>query len=294
MAFDIVGDIAIVEPGTDGKELLKKHKNVNVVLAKKGEVEGEYRIRDYEILDSRPEARDFSDAPALQRPRKLTETIHKENGCRFKVDPTEAYFSVRLSTERQRVTDKVRKGEKVLVMFAGVGPYAINIGRNADPKLVVGVELNPNALAFFEQNIELNKMVGKVRALEGDVKDIVPKLKEEFDRVVMPLPKDADTFLYLATKKLKKGGKIHLYKILHENDVDDFIHEIKKSISRVEIEVVKAGEYAPGAFRYCFDIKTGVTRRRPGEKIKKTKKKVSGKVKKATDKIKKKIKKKKK
>ena len=293
MAFDIVGDIAIVEPEANGKEILKKHKNINVVLAKKGEVEGEYRIRDYEIIDSRPDARDFGDVPGLLRPRKLTETIHKENNCRFKIDPTEAYFSVRLSTERQRVTDKVKKGENVLVMFAGVGPYAINIGKNKEPNLVVGIELNPNAVAFFEQNIELNKLVGKVKAFEGDVKDIVPKLNEEFDRVIMPLPKDAETFLYLANKRLKKRGMIHLYKILHENDVDDFIHEIKKNMNRIKIDVVKAGEYAPGAYRYCFDIQTGVERKSK-EKIKDAKKKVSGKVKKATDKLKKKIKKKKK
>jgi tRNA (guanine37-N1)-methyltransferase len=260
MAFDIVGDIAIVEPGADGTEILKEHKNVNVVLAKKGEVEGEYRIRDYEVISSRPEARDFSDVSALLRPRKLTETIHRENNCRFKIDPTEAYFSVRLSTERERITKRVKKGENVLVMFAGVGPYAINIAKNAEPSLVVGIELNPYAVLFFEQNIQLNKLEGKVRALEGDVKDIVPKLKDDFDRVIMPLPKDAENFLYLAAKKLRKGGTIHLYKILHENDVDNFIREIKKSLSRISIEVVKAGEYAPGSFRYCFDIKTGVER----------------------------------
>jgi tRNA (guanine37-N1)-methyltransferase len=266
MAFDVVGDIAIVEPGTDGKKFLEKLNNVNVVLAKKGEVEGEYRIRDYEILASREEARDFSDAPAMIRPRKLTETIHKENGCRFKVDPTEAYFSVRLGTERKRVVDKVKKGEKVLVMFAGVGPYAISIGKLADPELVVGVEINPYAVLFFEDNIILNKLEGKVRAIEGDVKRIVPKLKEEFDRVIMPLPKDSENFLYLAVKRIKKEGTIHLYKILHENDVDMFVQEIKKSLSKIKIDVIKAGEYAPGSFRYCFDIKMGVSNKKSTKK----------------------------
>lgn len=254
MAFDVVGDIAIVEPGIDGEEFLKKHNSVNVVLAKKGEVEGEFRVRDYDILASRPEARDFSDVPALIRPRKLTETVHKESGCRFKVDPTEAYFSVRLGTERARVAKKVKKGEKVLVMFAGVGPYPVVIAKTAEPDSVIGVEINPYAVLFFEDNIVLNKLEGRVRAVEGDVKDIVPKLKEEFDRIIMPLPKDSENFLYLALKKIRKKGHIHLYKILHENDVDGFLREIKKSLSRARIEIVKAGEYAPGSFRYCFDI----------------------------------------
>jgi len=259
MAFDIVGDIAIVEPGADGQKLLEEHKNINVVLAKKGEVEGDFRIREYEVIASRPEARDFSDAPAILRPRKLTETIHKENGCRFKVDPTEAYFSVRLSTERERITKLVQKGEKVLVMFAGAGPYPINIAKNAEPEVVIGIELNPYAVLFFEDNIILNKLEGKVKAIEGDVKDIVPQLKEDFDRVIMPLPKESENFLYLATKRIKKGGTIHLYKILHENEVDAFMQEIKKSVNRVKIDVIKAGEYAPGFYRYCFDIKLDAT-----------------------------------
>jgi tRNA (guanine37-N1)-methyltransferase len=295
MAFDIVGDIAIVGEETDNKgaqKLMEKHKNIKVVLQKKSDVEGEYRIRDYEILAEEKD-RDFSDIPALLRPRKATATIHKENGCRFKVDPTEAYFSVRLSTERERVTSKVKKGENVLVMFAGVGPYAINIGKNTEPNLVIGVELNPYAVRFFEENIVLNKLEGKVKALEGDVKNIVPKLKDEFDRVVMPLPKDAETFLYLATKKLRKGGTIHLYKILHENDVNAFVQEIKRNISRIDIEIVKAGEYAPGSFRYCFDIRTGVERKAKTEianKAKDAKKRVSKKIKNAGSKVKKKIK----
>lgn len=254
MAYDIVGDIAIVEPGADAKRLLEENKNINVVLEKRGEVEGEFRIRDYEVTASREDARDFSDVPALIRPRKITETVHKENGCRFKVDPTDAYFSVRLGTERKRICDQIKDGEKILVMFAGVGPYAIEAAKLANPEVVIGIEINPNALHYFSENISLNKLEGKVKALEGDVKEIIPKLKEEFDRVIMPLPKDSDNFLYLALKRIKKGGRIHLYKILHENDLDKFLQEIKRSIPRSGIDTVKAGEYAPGSFRYCFDI----------------------------------------
>ena len=265
MAFDIVGDIAIVEPGAEAEKLLQEHKNINVVLAKKSDVEGDFRIREYGILASRPEARDFSDVPAMLRPRKLTETVHKENGCRFKVDPTEAYFSVRLSTERARIAEKVKKGEKVLVMFAGVGPYPIVIAKMAEPEIVVGIELNPYAVRFFQDNITLNKMEGKVKAIEGDVKDIIPKMREEFDRIVMPLPKEGESFLYLATKRIKKGGHVHLYKILHENDVEGFVQEIKKALTRTHIEVVKAGEYSPGFYRYCFDIDLDVTKSKEKE-----------------------------
>jgi len=110
-------------------------------------------------------------------------------------------------------------------------------------------------------------MEGKVKAIEGDVKDIIPKLKDDYDRIVMPLPKESENFLYLATKRVRKGGHIHLYKILHENDVENFIQEIKKSLSRIHIGVVKAGEYSPGFFRYCFDIDLDVTKQKEETKI---------------------------
>jgi len=256
LAFDILGDIAIVEDCVGAKDILAKHNNINVVLMKKSEVEGTYRIRDYEILKTREGERDFSDVPALLRPKKLTKTVHKENGCRLLVDPTEAYFSTRLSTERDRISKLVKDGESVLVMFAGVGPYPINIAKNTKAGTILGVELNPNAVLLFEDNIELNKLRGQVKAYEGDVRDIVPKLEGTFDRIIMPLPKDAETFLYLAKKKIRSGGTIHLYKICHENDLPEFLKDVKKTIPRSDITVIKAGEYAPGAFRYCLDITT--------------------------------------
>jgi len=261
MSFDIVGDIAIVEDKETAEEAVS-HKNVNVVLLKKGEVEGEFRVRDYKLLSADKDARDFSWVPKASRPKKATETIHRESGCRFKVDPTKAYFSVRLGHERERITRLVKKDESVLVMFAGVGPYPIQIARNAEPKRVVGVELNPDAVEMFKENIELNKVEGVVEAIKGDVKKAVPKLieetKEKFDRVIMPLPKESELFLDVALKAIKKGGTIHLYKILHENDLKGFLKRLKESVlpPGARIRTIKAGAYAPGSWRYCFDIRT--------------------------------------
>ena len=256
MSFDIVGDIAIVEDKETAEEA-KSHKNVHVILLKKGEVEGEFRVRDYKLLSTDKASRDFSWAPKAFRPKKATETIHRESGCRFKVDPTKAYFSVRLGHERERIAKLVKKGESVLVMFAGVGPYPIQIARNAEPKRVVGIELNPDAVELFKENIILNKVENVVDAIAGDVKKVVPKFKEKFDRAIMPLPKESELFLDIALKVIKHGGTIHLYKILHENDLKEFLKQLKESTlpPGARIKTVKAGAYAPGSWRYCFDIK---------------------------------------
>jgi tRNA (guanine37-N1)-methyltransferase len=259
-AYDVLGDIAIVEivEENDKKTVaceLLKHKNINVVLAKKGDVEGEFRVRDYELLGSR-EGRDFSFVPKGHRPEKLTETIHKESGCRFKVDPTVAYFSVRLGHERERIAKLVSLNEKVLVMFAGVGPYPITIAQLSDAKKVCGIELNPDAYALFKENIEINKLGERIEAIHGDAREEAQRFKEKFDRIVMPLPKESELFLDAALTVLKKGGTIHLYKICHEDEIDDFVNNLEKNLPTVRIDVVKAGAYAPGSWRYCMDIKT--------------------------------------
>ena len=144
-------------------------------------------------------------------------------------------------------------------MFAGVGPYAIVIAKLAKPKEVVGVEINPVAVRYFEENIRLNKVEGIVKAIEGDVREVVPKLKGKFDRIVMPAPYNAEDFIDIAVGKIKKGGFIHFYTFAGEEEVEKKAEEIKKRFSDLgaEIEIInwrECGNFAPRVNRYVFDI----------------------------------------
>ncbi|HDH07392.1 MAG TPA: hypothetical protein ENF87_03380, partial [Thermoproteales archaeon] len=124
-SYDIIGSrqkaVVIIElPENLGdkrllvaKALMKIHKNVKSVLVKKSARKGIYRLRELEVILG----------------EKDTEVIHVEYGYRLKLDPTKVYFSPRESTERQRIARQVREGEVVMVMFAGVGPYAFAILR---------------------------------------------------------------------------------------------------------------------------------------------------------------------
>jgi tRNA (guanine37-N1)-methyltransferase len=181
------------------------------VLRKVGEVSGEYRIAKYEVLYGGE-----------------TETIAKEFGCRFLVDPTKVYYSSRLSTERGRIAKLVKEGERVLVMFAGVGPYAIVIAKLAKPKEVIGVEINPKAVEYFRKNVELNKVQDVVKVYEGDVRDVVPKLEGKFDRVLMPAPYSAEDFVYLLKDKVKIGSYVHYYTFAGEEEEDELPERVKE------------------------------------------------------------------
>lgn len=200
-SFDIIGDIAIIEVPKEleskekekqiGEALLRAHKNIKTVLKKLGPMEGEYRVRKVGFIAG----------------EHKTETIYRESGVRMKLDVGKVYFSVRLSHERKRISGLVKDGERVLVLFAGVGPFALVIAKNKPTARVVAVELNPEAVRYMRENITLNKLKN-TEAVEGDARDF---RGTGFDRVLMPLPKSGGDFLDVAFRAVKKGGVVHFY-----------------------------------------------------------------------------------
>jgi tRNA (guanine37-N1)-methyltransferase len=205
-SYELIGDTAVINELVDMTEeeavegIRKYHSHVKTVLLKEESLGGEFRVGNYRKLYG-----------------EETETLHREFGCRFKVDPTRVYFSERFSTERNRVVSQIEDDEDVMVMFAGVGPFAVMAAKNRSPRKVVAVEKNPDAMAYLRENIELNNVEEKVRAIEGDVREAIGEL-EEFDRIVMPLPGSADEFLNSAFEHAKSGAVIHYYRFIQGGD----------------------------------------------------------------------------
>ncbi|MFH0861584.1 MAG: class I SAM-dependent methyltransferase family protein [Candidatus Altiarchaeota archaeon] len=244
-SYNVVGDIAILEfdeellpkSGQIGGAMLETFHNIKVVALKTEQVSGEYRVPGIKVLagDNR------------------TETIHKEHGCVYKLDVAEAYFSPRLGHERLRVVEQIRDGERVLVMFAGVGPYAVLAAKMRKCELTA-VELNPKAVEYMRWNVLRNKV--KVDVIEGDAKAVLPTLGK-FDRIIMPLPKQADTFLKVTLPALKAGGMIHYYTFAHNSlEATGHLAETVATLGgRIRVEdAVECGSYSPCMARYCVDF----------------------------------------
>ncbi|MFB6180556.1 MAG: class I SAM-dependent methyltransferase family protein [Candidatus Nanohalobium sp.] len=243
-SYELIGDIAVIneltveeDEAVDG--ILDNHPHVKTILLKQGGLKGEYRVGDYRKLYG-----------------EETETVQTEFGCDFKVDPTKAYYSERFSTERNRVASQIEEGEKVLVMFAGVGPFAVMAAENASPEKVVAVEKNPEACKYLKENIKLNNVEETVEAVCGDVKNV--DHTEKFDRVIMPLPESADRFLSTALENIKDNGIIHYYRFTE--NTEKIRQEVKQEVRRkqglkhrVEQET-KTGERGPHSKRICLDI----------------------------------------
>lgn len=249
-SFEIIGDVVIIEIPDEiyhlkeviSEAILKKHKHVKTILRKTGEVNGVFRVAKYEIIYG------------LE-----TETVAKEHGCRFLVDPTKVYYSVKLSGERERIAKQVKENEKVLVMFAGVGPYPIVIAKLAKPKIVVGVELNPIAVEYFRKNVELNK-VDNVRVYEGDVNEVLPKLNYKFDRILMPAPYSAENFVHLIRDKINVGGVVHYYTFASQNEENKLAEKVKEIFRENKIvtnvlKIKECGSFAPYVNRYVIDLR---------------------------------------
>ena len=70
---------------------------------------------------------------------------------------------------------KVRDGERVLVMFAGVAPFSIVIAKNSKAKKIFSNEINREANKYAKLNIELNNLKNRIELIPGDIKKIARK-----------------------------------------------------------------------------------------------------------------------
>ena len=248
---DVVGDIAIVRLSEfDSKEkqkiaraLLQEMKNVLVVMEQEGGIEGEFRLRKLRRLAG----------------EKRTLTVHRENGCAFNVDVARCYFSPRLSTERLRVAEEVRKKEKVLNMFAGVGPFSIPIAKLAGAQ-VTSCEINGYAARLHIENNRLNKVDGLVNVIPGDAKDLPSMRLGKFDRILMPLPESADKFLATALAMAKKGAVIHYYRHVLGEDEREAAAALRDELSGLlskgaEYRVRRVRDVGPRWLEMAADIR---------------------------------------
>jgi len=205
--IDFVGDIAIVRlQGLDTKtrvevaeSLLKELRNVRSVFEQEGGIEGEYRLRTLRYLAG----------------ENRTKTVHKENGFFYELDVATCYFSPRLSTERMRVAKAVAPGERVLNMFAGVGPFSIPIAKKA---AVTSCELNREAFDYHQRNNKKNKVQQSIKMLNVDAKELPELLEERYDRVLMPHPSMSDKFVDAAVRLAKPGGTVYYYRHVSAED----------------------------------------------------------------------------
>jgi tRNA (guanine37-N1)-methyltransferase len=257
-SFDVIGDIAIIElsPTAEPFEkniaeaLMKVHKNVQTVYSKSGPITDNQRLRPlHHVLGA-----------------DRTVTVHKELGCRFKIDISKAFFSPRLSEEHRRVAEQVRQDECVVDMFAGVGPFSILIAKRLNSVQIHAIDANPEAAKLIGENAGMNKVQDRIKVWSGDARVVVKSnLSGIATRVIMNHPSKAREFLETACEALRRdGGIVHYYTFAEGSDSESKAREelattlgkigwkIEKSVTTRKVRGV-----APMKWQVVVDAKLG-------------------------------------
>ncbi|MEK6847314.1 MAG: hypothetical protein AABY16_04050 [Nanoarchaeota archaeon] len=274
---DVVGNIAILKfdrlislPAKKKFAVgyLHRNKSVTTVLEKVGKFSGRLRTLKTRWLAG----------------LKTREALYRENGCEFRFNVDTCYFSPRLSEERKKIASVVKKSERVLVMFGGVAPFAIVIGKKlrsfklsdhppTHPKRrevinqnilgsVISVELGRACLPYALENVKRNKLLGIVKVFQGDVRRVIGpnrKVSGKFDRIVMARPNLENSFLDVAFRVSKHGTIIHYYGFYLEEEIgllrNLIMDEAKKAGRKIKIlGIVKAGDIGTRKWRFRVDI----------------------------------------
>ncbi len=224
---EFVGDLMIVRIDDEvaqftdsiARAKLGAHPHIRLLLADEG-VEGEFRIRQLKPIGARLADRVLA-GPSLEfAPPELltTEVAVKESGRVIRCDPTKAYFSTKLQTERletlalaRELREEIGRPLRIADPFCGVGPALATLLAEADlVSDLLATDLNPDAVKLLMSNlskwdrrtypegaIELqriheNRLVGMANALTlCDNSEIAGK----WDLVLVNLPHRTIEFL---------------------------------------------------------------------------------------------------
>ncbi len=195
MKYQKIGDIIILNKKDEdaAERLLSYQPNTKTVMYRTGSIFGKFR------------------EPRIKKiTGNGTVTVHKEHGCKFKIDVEKIMWSKGNHRERLRLINKVKKGEVIFDMFAGIGYFSIPLAVHSKAKKIYSVELNPVSFSYLLENIKLNK-TRKVKPINSDSSKV--EIPEKADRVLMGLLPSAKNYIKKALDSVSKGGMVHYHGI---------------------------------------------------------------------------------
>jgi tRNA (guanine37-N1)-methyltransferase len=251
--FDILGGKVVVIQLHDS--LIAFSEAIANVLTEMGfssiylrtsQVEGPFRLRRLQLLHGEP----------------MERLIHKENGVKIVVSLKTAYFNPRLSTEHERIVQLAEHHERVLDMFTGVGPFALQLAKHRLAS-VDAWDINPEAIDCLRESISLNRInPTKIHTKIGDAKDLAEEMESGiFDRVLMNLPGQSVNYIHAALSACRKGGIIHYYrfadtKMSGSGVIEEFNgFSAQYGFKTAHVRTHRVREVAPGRTHYCCDIR---------------------------------------
>jgi tRNA G37 N-methylase Trm5 len=264
-AFETQGDVLLIKIPDEMIEIedeiaaamLKQFPSVRIVCHDNG-VEGEFRVRNLRVLGSRDNS-------------TSTQTVYREHGHEFVIDPAVAYFSGRLSTQRMKSFEAIssfseRKNRPLIVVdpYAGVGPsMALPYTMPALISTAYLNDINPDAANLLKLNMERfqrNRKTDGTYVIDcmdaRNLVDVRPEMQGCADVLLVNLPHDGIAHLSHLHRLLCHGISLICGWTIQEKQANIFgqLQTIIESTGRTmiehHIEEVKGFSTAKAMFRY--------------------------------------------
>ena len=148
-----------------GEVMLDQQNSTRTVVNKTDSIDNTFRFFKMELLAGED---------------NMVTTVH-ENGCTFTFDFSKVYWNSRLHTEHKRVVSLLQRGDVVVDVFAGVGPFAVPAAKKGCT--VHANDLNPNSYEALVENAKKNKVVSRLHTYNLDgcdfLREVIPKLVDD-------------------------------------------------------------------------------------------------------------------
>lgn len=244
-SFDVIGTKALLKLPKElegheielGEAILKANPSLDSVFVDRG-VYGELRTRTVRAVAG----------------TGVTETVVTEYGLKFRLDVAKTFYSPRLASERRNVSSTIMPGERVLDMFAGVGPFSLHAARSAYMGHVVSLDINPYAVSYLKENAAMNNLCN----VEAHMRDASTFSGEGFNRIIMNLPSRSSEFLEHAARLLLEEGTIEYYELLEDAAAggrNEFFHRMGLEAHSTR----KVKSYSPVQGIYHFSLRRTIS-----------------------------------
>ena len=189
-----------------------------------------------------------------------TETVHVEDGVRFKLDVARVMFSSGNVAERTGIAAEIREGDVVVDLFAGIGYFALPIAVRVPRATVHACEVNWVAFEYLLDNVRLNR-AGNVVTRLGDCREVAPRGVADW---VLMGHFDAPRYLDVAFACLREAGTLVVHSLHAKEDVPGApLAQVREAATDVGVVVEDARarvvkSYAPGIVHAVVEARVGL------------------------------------
>lgn len=162
-----------------GQVLKDKIKGCKSVVNKIDNINNVFRNFEYEVICGSSDLK----------------TTVKENKCLFDLDLSEIYWNPRLCTEHERILLKLKSGDVLYDVFAGVGPFSVPAAKKGC--IVIANDLNPNSCKWLKVNKTKNR-------IKNELLTVINKDGSKF------IQEDLKEHLISWSKKITSENNIHI------------------------------------------------------------------------------------